>query len=122
MASSSAPKVLTFKASAAIEAYRAVKFGADDQHVTKSSAATDKNFGIAQNACTAAEDACEVAINGGGAKASLGGTVARGDYLTSDANGQLVATTTEGDNVIAQAMESGVLNDVIGVEVTSFNH
>ena len=122
MASSSQPRVLSFLASAAVEAFRVVKFGADDKHVTKSSAATDKHCGIAQCASTAAEDTLEVAIQGGGAKAVLGGNVTRGDYLTSDGNGKLITTVTADDNVIAQAMGSGVLNDVIGVEVVNFNY
>lgn len=122
MASSSAPRVLTFKATSVFQAFRVVKFGADDQHVDKSSAAGDKNIGISQNAPAAIDDPVEVAINGGGAKAQCGGNITRGDLLTSDANGKLVATTTGDDNIVAQAMASGVLDDIIGVEVCISNH
>ena len=117
------PKVLTFKAGATgIVKGCVVKPGADNQHVLVSAAATDKNFGISLNAAAAAEDKVEVALPGGGAKALLGGTVAFGDYLTADASGKLVATTTANDKVVAQAMEDGVLNDLIAVHVLSFNY
>lgn len=122
MASSSAPRILKFKAAAAITKFRAVKPGADDDHVAVASAGSDKCIGIVQNTATAAEDPLEVAINGGGAKALLGsGGAAFGDKLVSDANGALVVSTSANDRVIAIAMGTGVENDVIGVEVALSN-
>lgn len=114
------PNVLTFKAGAAISKGMVVKPGADDQHILKSALATSKNFGIAMNDATTADDKVEVALPGGGAKALLGGTVAFGDMLTSDANGKCVATTTPGDRVIGVAMQDGVANDLIAAHVVSF--
>lgn len=123
MASSSEQRMLTFKAGAAtLQEFRAVKFGSSDKHVVKSSAATDKHVGISQNAGVSADDPIEVALPGGGGKAKLGGTVTRGDALTSDANGKLITTTTAGDQVVAKAMASGVLDDVIGVEVVDYKY
>ena len=119
MASSSEPKVLTFKAAAAIAKGKVVKAGADSEHVAVCSAATNKSFGIVQNAPDAAEAAAEVAMPGGGGKALLGGTVVQGDLLAPDSNGALVATTTPGDRYIAIAMEGGVVNQLIGVEVVA---
>lgn len=121
MASSSEPRIYTFLADAALAAYKAVKAGSDDEHVAVCSAATDKIVGIVQSVSTAAEDSIEVAMPGGGAKALLGGTVAVGDLLTSDANGALIATTTANNRVIAVAMAAGVSGDVIGVEVQVSN-
>lgn len=117
MASSSEPKILAFKAAAAIAKGKAVKAGADIDHVAVCSAGTDNAIGIVQNIGLAAEDVLEVAVSGGGAKALLGGTVAVGDALTADSNGALVATTSNADNIIAVAMQSGVAADIIGVEV-----
>jgi hypothetical protein len=117
MASSFAQNMLSFKAGGVITAYTAVKIGSDAQHVQAASAASDKMLGIAQGAATAAEDTVEVAMPGGGAKMKLGGTVAAGDMLTSDASGYGVATTTNADKVIAQAQSAGVSGDVIGVAV-----
>ncbi len=122
MASSSAPRILTFKAAAAMAAYKAVKAGADDQHVAVASAGSDKVIGIGQSAPTAAEDPIEVAINGGGAKALLGvGGAAFGDKLVSDASGTFIVSTTANDRVVCIAMGAGVAGDVIGVEVALSN-
>lgn len=121
MSSYANPNMLTFKAGAAIAEGSVVKPGADNQHVLVSAAATSKNFGIAQNAATAAEDKVEVAMPGGGAKGLAGGTVAFGDLLTSDASGKLVATTTANDRVVAIAMEDAVVNDLFSVHVVVSN-
>ena len=117
MASYSQPNVLTFKAAAALAAYKVVKAGADKSHVAVCSAATDKSVGICQSVSEAAEDPIEVAIPGGGAKALLGGGVSFGDLLVPDSDGKLVASTTPGARYVAVAMQDGVLNDVIGVQV-----
>jgi hypothetical protein len=119
MSAISCPKILAFKAAAAIAKGKVVKAGADNQHVAVCSAATDKSVGIMQSVPAAAEDICEVALPGGGAKGLLGGTVSFGDLLAPDSNGKLVATTTPGDRYIAMAMEDGVVNDMIAVEVVA---
>ena len=125
MASCPQPNTSTWlNTAAAIVAYTAVKL-ADDAGLTvaKSTAATDKSIGIAQNAGAAAGgDPIEVAMPGGGSKALLGGTVAYGDYLAPDSAGKLVATTTANDNVIAQALQAGVAEDIISVQVLNFNY
>jgi len=43
----------------------------------------------------------------------IGGTIKAGDYLTSDANGKAIATTTAGDQVIGKADQPGVADDII---------
>jgi hypothetical protein len=122
MASYSEPRISSFKQDGVVSAYLAVKPGTDAEHVAVASAATDKIIGIQQCASTAAEDIVEVAMPGGGGKAKLGGTVSFGDYLTADSDGKLIATTTANNKVCAQAMSDGVANDVIPVEVLSFNY
>lgn len=120
MASTSQPRIQTFKATAAMAAFKAVKAGADKMHTAVAALPADKIIGIAQSAPAAAEDPVEVAINGGGAKALLGGTVAFGDFLTTNADGKFIVATglAGGDRVVAIAMQAGVLNDVIAVEVS----
>jgi hypothetical protein len=123
MASYPQPNIYTYKSdSATISVGMVVKAGSDEGHVALAAAATDKSVGIAMSPVTAAEDAIEVAMAGGGAKGLLGGTVAFGDYLASDAAGKLVATTTANDKVVAQALQAGVVNDLISVQVVSFNY
>lgn len=117
MASSSQPRIVAILAGAAIAKGKAVKKGADDSHVIAGTANTSRCIGIAQNAPTAAEDACEVAIPGGGAKGLLGETVAMGDLLVSHTDGTLVKANASGDHIIAMAMRDGVANDLIDVEV-----
>lgn len=46
----------------------------------------------------------------------LGGTVAAGDLLTSDANGHGITTTTTAQFIGAQAMQAGVANQIISVK------
>lgn len=119
MASYTQPRIYAFKAAAAQAAYTAVKAGADREHVAICSAKTDKSLGIAMSAPTAADEVLEVALPGGGGKAKLGGSVSMGDLLAPTTDGTLIATTTAGDTYIARAMENGVQNDVIAVEVVS---
>ena len=122
MSSHLEPVCMTFYSDTAVIAKGSViKGGSDKSHVAKASAATDKNIGIAQNAVSAIGDKIEVAVDGG-SKGLLGGTVAFGDYLTSDSNGALVATTTNNDKIVAQAFESGVAGDLISVQVSVFNY
>lgn len=116
MSSHFAPNILAFQVDAAIAKGLAVKAGAaSDSYVQKAAAASDKLVGIAQNDTTTAGDVAEIAVAGGGGKAKLGGTVSFGDLLTADTNGKLVATTSNAEKVIAQAMQDGVANDLIAV-------
>lgn len=119
MASHSTPRIFGFKATADYSAkqFCALIFGADDEHVTVASSAGARCMGILQNAPSAADAPAEVALPGGGAKAVLGGTVTRGNFLKVDANGALVAAATDKDEYVAKAMASGVAGDVIPVEV-----
>lgn len=113
---------LTFKADAAISKGMAVKAGSDRNHVAKATAATQKIIGLAMNDAATAEDKVEVALPGGGAKGLCGDTVSFGDLLTADSAGKLVATTTANDKVVAQALEDGVVGDLIAVSVTMGNY
>ncbi len=97
--------------------------GSEDFEVTKLGANTDDVLGILQNDPDGADKAAEVAILGT-CKARLGGTVARGDFLEPDADGELVkyGEITDGSaatiNVLAMALQSGVDQDVIMVALT----
>lgn len=121
MASFMEPNILAFKADGAMSQGMAVKAGSDREHVAKSTAATDKIVGLAFSSPTAAGETMEVCLPGGGGKGLCGGTVAFGDLLTADSGGKLVATTTANDRVVAIAMEDGVVNDLIAVNVVISN-
>lgn len=117
MASHFKPNMVTLLADAAIAKGKAVKLGTDFKHVAVGAANTDRCVGIIQNAPTAAEDAAEVALMGGGAKGLLSETVATGNDLCSHTDGTLVKVNAEGDQIIARALQDGVSGDLIDVMV-----
>lgn len=91
-----------------------------DGTVILSSAATDKHVGIVQN-----KPAVGMAANiqiGGTAKVIAGGTIAVGAWVTSNASGAAVATTTAGDVVIGKYLgsASAASGDIIEVQLSTF--
>lgn len=115
MSSILTPIVHTYLAGAALEKGQAVKLSSGA--VVKAAASTDRVIGIAQNTVTAAGDAVEVASIGGGAYAKAGGTIAEGDLLGVNTDGDLVKVANQHDIIIAQAMEGAVDNDIFSVNV-----
>ena len=133
MSTYSKPRILAFLADVTtIVEGCVVKVGSDRSHVTLAAASTDKILGLSQTSISntaegvtgAVGDPVEVALSGAGAKGlcGSGGSIAAGDYLTSDANGALVTTTSAGDRVVAMAMEAAVSGDLFSVEVVNFIH
>lgn len=97
-------------AGAAILPFRLVKHGAADAFAIQSTAATDSVFGVSDSlGAAAANDPVDI-IRGGIAEVVYGGTVTRGDPLTSDANGAAVKAAT-GNRIIGFAEVSGVAGD-----------
>jgi len=98
-----------------------VKPGAADNRALPAAASTDKIFGITGPVVSAASGDPVDVIHDGIADLKLGGTVTRGDLLTSDASGQgITAAPTAGNNARfgAVALVSGVSGDIIPVKVT----
>lgn len=100
-------------AEAAISAYRIVKVGAADGQVLTAAAATDLSIGVVENVAPAIGERCSVVMVGV-AEITLGGTVARGAAVTSDASGRAV-TASAGNRRIGIALASGVVGDVVEV-------
>lgn len=121
MSSYSYPRITTKKAGGAISKGMALKAGADVDHVVKATAATDKIIGVAQNDAPNAEDPVEMALPGGGGVGKAGGAISAGDLLTSDSDGELIATTTANNRVVAIAAEDAVEGDVFALEVQISN-
>lgn len=83
--------VKNFAAAGAIAAYRAVKFGSSDSIAAQATARNSAIFGVSDSlGADAAGDPVDV-IMGGVATIEYGGTITRGDQLTSDANGKAIA-------------------------------
>jgi len=97
-------------AGAAILPFRIVKHGAADAFAIQAAAAGDASFGVSDSlGAAAANDPVDI-IRGGIAEVVYGGTVTRGDPLTSDASGRAIKAAT-GNRVIGFAEVSGVVGD-----------
>ncbi len=117
MSSTPRPHISAFLAGAAITKGMAVKIGADENHVVKSAAATDKHIGIAQNDAAASGDVVEVALPGGGGKALAQADIVAGMLLTSHTDGKLKKIATLSDRVIGMALSDAVAGDLMPVMV-----
>lgn len=106
----------SFTATGAIAPFRIVAFTVTDLKVAQAAAATDKLAGVTDSlGATAAGQTVEV-LQGGWGEVQLGGTVAAGDPLTSDANGKAVKATVAAatvKSVIGIAQKAGVANDIV---------
>lgn len=97
-----------------IEAYRIVKFGADDNTVVKAAAAADSLLGVSTGVPAATGERTDVILSGL-AEVTYGGNVTRGALLTADSDGRAIAAApAAGANVrvIGVAWVSGVSGDV----------
>jgi hypothetical protein len=102
-------------ASAVGSAFVIAKFGSDDSTVDVASSSADALIGVIQHTTQAAGEVVRVMVTGI-TRLKLGGTVSRGDFVTSDANGRGVsASPGAGVNasVIGMALASGASGDVI---------
>lgn len=98
-------------------AFLLAKFGADDDTLSQATASTEDLVGVFQHTTTAAAEEVRVMLSGI-SRVTLGGTVARGALVTSDAAGKGVAIgAVAGTNYasIGRAMASGVSGDIIPV-------
>jgi hypothetical protein len=115
------PLIKSYVGAVAIAPYLIVKAAAAaiDTTVRAAAAATDALIGITGSMGGDAGDAVDVTILGP-AEVRLGGTVAFGDPLTSDANGKAikaVGTAATTKFIVAYALAPGVADDVIPVRV-----
>lgn len=115
---------LTFKQGADLRnhQYKIVKLSSGK--AVLAAGATDKLVGVLDSKPYSSStdetvDVRSVNANGVG-KVVAGGNVAAGDFLTSDANGKAVATTTAGNRVIGQAVEAGVDGQVVAYIACNF--
>lgn len=106
-------------ANATVNAYRIVKFDTSDSLVIQGAAATDTTIGINQSPQAAsAGQAVMLALQGVG-KVELGGTVTRGDLLSTDSVGRaVVSLAAPTDRVIGVALQSGAIGDIIRVSIS----
>ncbi|MDP9990889.1 hypothetical protein J2W28_002059 [Variovorax boronicumulans] len=99
-------------AEGAVGALLIIKAGAADMSCVVAAAATDKLLGTSDELDHVAGEMVDQAV-GPVPKVRLGGVVAAGDALTSNAAGKAIATTTTGNRIIGFAEIAGVADDVI---------
>ncbi len=109
-----------YDAEGAIAPCRIVKHGANDGGALQASAATDAVMGVSDSQIARDAGQRVDVVKSGFAHLELGGTVERGDPITSDAAGKGVkATPAAGANarIVGWAEVSGVSGDIIDVNV-----
>lgn len=109
----------SFSITAALAQHLLVAFTANRGEVAPATAATQKIAGALDMGADGAGAMVDVPMEGL-AKARLGGNVAAGDKLTSDANSKaVVATFAAGQtrHVFGEALEPGVADDIIWYRV-----
>lgn len=99
-------------ATTAILARRFVNFGAADGTGVPAADATKFIYGVSSELDTDVGEHCSVHSVGNIADIVYGGTVTRGDPLTSDAQGRAIKATTTGQFIGGFAEVSGVAGDI----------
>lgn len=114
------PRYIPMLAGGAITPNRLVKMGSADQTVVLAAAATDKIIGVSvQNISYASGAVCDV-VDGGEYEVVAGGTITRGDPITSDSAGAGVTAAPAGGTnnyIIGRALDSAVAGDLFTVQV-----
>jgi len=107
--------IKTYTAGGAIPARTIVKFDTADFQVVAAAASSDGLIGVSTEVASASGDRVDV-IHDDIAEVICGGTVTRGDYLTSDSAGKAVTcapSTGTKAQYIGKALRSGVAGDII---------
>lgn len=103
----------TFTAGGTINPYRLVKFGGADTTLLQAAAATDALIGASGQVGAASGEVLDVTLLGI-AEVQAGGSITRGNMVTSDANGKAVVAS-DGNVIAGKALMSAVDGDIIPV-------
>lgn len=106
--------IKSFVAPAAVAGRKLVTFGAADGQVATASAVSDPLIGIAEKIGSRENNRVDVIV-AGIAQAEAGGNITRGDVLTSDADGNVVASSAGTDRIVGIAMANAVDGDFLDV-------
>lgn len=94
--------------------YYIVKLDGSANYVL-ASAATDKLSGVLMNKPESGETA--LVYSRGKAPVIAGGNIAIGDRLTSDGSGKAIATTTEDNIVLGEALQAASANEIFEAQI-----
>ena len=103
----------TYTAGGTINPYRFVKFGGSDTAMLQAAAASDALIGVAGQIGAASGERLDVTFVGIG-EVEAGGSITRGNSVTSDANGKAVAAS-DGNVIIGKALMSASSGDIIPI-------
>ena len=107
--------ILNFTAESAVPAFRFVVAGSSEGSVKPAAAGADA-LGVSSDMEASAGGSCDVQLDGV-TQIELGGTVAFGGKIASDATGKGVACVS--GNYSAVALDSGVTGDLIRIKIVS---
>ncbi len=103
-------------AGSAITAFTIAQYGANDNTMIPGAAAADFLVGVFQHGALSGAEVRVMLV--GVSRLKIGGTVTRGDIITTDASGQGVAAAPiagTNNRIIGVALASGVTGDIIPV-------
>lgn len=112
--------VIPFRAAGALARRRIVIHGAADGQALQAAGSTALLIGVTTDIASAIGETADV-IRNGLADVEYGGTVTRGQFLTSDSVGRAVGVTlpvAAGTFVIGTAEVSGVVGDIGSLNIT----
>ncbi len=101
----------TYTAGGTINPYRLVKFGGSDTALLQAAAASDGLIGVAGQIGAASGEVIDVTLVGIG-EVEAGGSITRGNSVTSDANGKAVVAS-DGNVIIGKALMSAASGDIV---------
>lgn len=103
----------TYTAGGTINPYRLVKFGGADTTLLQAAAASDAIIGASGQVGAASGEVLDVTLLGI-AEVQAGGSITRGNMVTSDANGKAVVAS-DGNIIAGKALMSADAGDIIPV-------
>jgi hypothetical protein len=108
--------IKTFNAPVAVTPYTLVTFAAGSNNVEIANAVADPIIGLSDSVGSQDNGRCDV-IMAGVSEARVGGTVTKGDVLTTDSTGRAILASAGTDRVLGIAMADAVIGDIAAVLV-----
>lgn len=106
--------IKNFYADGTLEGRKLVTFGTGKLKVKQATAATDALIGVTTQIGSESNGRVDV-IFSGITEATAGGSISKGEVLTSDASANVITATQASDRVIGIALEDAVAGDFVTV-------
>lgn len=109
--------IKTFIAATAIARYSVVKLDSADKSVALATAKTDPLIGVLSNPRDMAQGSRVDVIFSGIAEVRAGGTVTKGQWVTVDTSGRVVAASTTEERIGRALEAANSADDIIAIEI-----